>query len=81
MVSTGMTSGTAFQPPELFTFSKAEEWLRWIWRLERFRDASGLNEIGEKKQVSTLLYSMGTNKRKFCNVFDLLQRTWNCTQQ
>ena len=49
--------------------------------MERFRGASGLDEIEEKKQVSTLIYSMGTNERKFCDVFDLLRRTWNCTRQ
>ena len=59
MVSTGIASRSAFQPPELFTFSKPEGWPKWIRRFERFRDASGLDGKEEAKQISTLIYPMG----------------------
>ena len=42
--------------PELFPFSRPDEWLKWSRRFERFRLASGL---AEKVQVNTLIYSMG----------------------
>ncbi len=46
-------------PPEQFTFSRPQEWPKWIRRFERFRSASGLKEKGEEVQVNTLIYSMG----------------------
>lgn len=52
---------TAFtiQPPEAFTFSKPQEWEKWIRRFERFRLASNLNLSSEANQVNTLIYCMG----------------------
>ena len=45
--------------PEPFTFSRPEEWTKWIRRFERFRMASGLETKGQEAQVNTLIYSMG----------------------
>ena len=45
--------------PEPFTFSRPEEWGRWIRRFERFRVASGLSQKDGEVQVSTLIYAMG----------------------
>ena len=45
--------------PEPFTFSRPEEWVKWIRRFERFRVASGLAQRDEEVQVSTLIYAMG----------------------
>ena len=59
MISIDMAFRSAIQPQEPFTFSKPEEWPKWIRRFERFRDASGLDGKEEKKQISTLIYSMG----------------------
>ena len=53
------TSSYHVSPPEPFTFSRPEEWQKWIRRFERFRQASGLSEKGEATQISTLIYSMG----------------------
>ena len=47
------------QPPEPFTFTKPDEWLRWKKRFEQFRVASGLNNEAEERQVNTLLYCLG----------------------
>ena len=47
------------QPPEPFTFSRPEEWEKWIRRFEQFRQASGLDKKDEAIQISTLVYSMG----------------------
>ena len=46
-------------PPEPFTFSRLEEWTRWIRRFERFRMASGLDKKSTEAQANTLIYSMG----------------------
>ena len=59
MIFVDMASGSAFQSPDPLTYSKPEEWPKWIRRFERFRDASGLDDKEEKKQISTLNYSMG----------------------
>ena len=47
-------------PPEQFNFTQAEEWQRWIWRFERFRQASGLHEKDKEIQINTLFYNMGS---------------------
>ena len=46
-------------PPESFTFSKPEEWPKWIRRFGRFRVASGLDMKSDEMQINTLIYSMG----------------------
>ena len=45
--------------PEPFTFSRPEEWSKWIRRFERFRIASGLASREDDVQVNTLIYAMG----------------------
>ena len=71
MVPSNMASGSAFQPPELFTISKPEEWPRWIWRFKLFRDASGFDEKDKSKQISTLIYSMGEEAEDILQSFRL----------
>ena len=44
--------------PESFDFTKREEWLKWLRRFERFRQASGLAEKSEETQVNTPVYCM-----------------------
>lgn len=44
--------------PEKFTF-KADDWLKWIKRFERFRIASGLETQEDENQVNALIYVMG----------------------
>ena len=46
-------------PPKCFTFSRPEEWPKWIRRFQRFRVASGLSEKSSENQVNTLVYTMG----------------------
>ena len=46
-------------PPKSFNFANAEEWLNWIRRFERFRQAPGLSEKSSVNQVNTLIYTMG----------------------
>ena len=47
------------QPPTPFSFAKSEEWPKWKRRFEQYRQASGLVEKGEQRQVNTLLYCLG----------------------
>ena len=47
------------QPPTPFSFGKSEEWPKWKRRFEQYREAFGLAEKGEQRQVSTLLYCLG----------------------
>ena len=56
----GQTPTATFQvaTPEPFTFSRPDEWPKWIRRFERFRIASGLVSRDEEAQVNTLIYSM-----------------------
>ena len=46
-------------PPEPFDFKRPDEWQKWKRRFEQFREASGLSGEEDKKQINTLLYSMG----------------------
>ena len=46
-------------PPENFSFTRPEEWPKWIRRFERFRQASGLDAKSEESQINTLIYTMG----------------------
>ena len=47
-------------PPEPFTFSRPEEWPKWIKRFERFCLASDLHKKDGVSQVNTLIYTMGS---------------------
>ena len=42
-------------PPEPFTFTRPEEWQKWIRRFELFRKASGLELKQQEAQVNTLI--------------------------
>ena len=46
------------QPPTSFSFAKSDEWPKWKRRFEQYRQASGLVEKDEQRQVSTLLYCL-----------------------
>ncbi|KAJ8340446.1 hypothetical protein SKAU_G00350790 [Synaphobranchus kaupii] len=41
----------SIQPPEPFTFTKPQEWERWISRFERFRQASNLHTYPQANQI------------------------------
>ena len=58
-------------PPEQFPFTKPEEWPKWSRRFERFRIASGLVEKDDPVQISTLIYSMGSEADDILASFNL----------
>ena len=60
-------------PPENFTFSRPEEWIKWIRRFERFRQASGLAEKEEVSQIHTLIYTMGDEAEDILTSFRLTE--------
>ena len=47
------------QPPAPFCFHKTDEWPKWKRRFEQYRQASGLADKGDERQVSTFLYCLG----------------------
>ena len=47
------------QPPAPFCFQKTDEWPEWKRHFKQYRLASGLADLGEEQQVSTLLYCLG----------------------
>ena len=67
-----------------FLFAKSDEWPKWKRRFEQYRQASGLVDKEEQRQVSTLLYCLGLdaeevldttrisedNKKKYEKVID-----------
>ena len=56
-----ISSSATFQvsTPDPFSFSRPDEWPRWIRRFERFRIASGLAGKDDETQVNALIYTMG----------------------
>ena len=60
-------------PPEAFTFSRPEEWIKWIRRFERFRQASGLAEKEQVSQIHTLIYTMGDSAEDILSSFRLTE--------
>ena len=58
-------------PPEQFTFSRPQEWPRWIRRFERFKNATGLTTKEETVQVNTLIYTMGDEADDILRSFGL----------
>ena len=44
---------------EPFSFTKPDNWEKWIRRFDRFRMSTGLAEKSQSDQVNTLIYSMG----------------------
>ena len=55
------------QPPTSFSFTNGEEWPKWKRRFEQYRQASGLVETDEQRQVSTLLYCLGEEAEEVLN--------------
>ena len=47
------------QPPAPFCFQKTDEWPKWKRHFEQYRQASGLVDKGEERQVNTFLYCLG----------------------
>ena len=47
------------KPPESFDFKVPDDLSHWKRRFQQFREASGLSEDNEAKQINTLLYCMG----------------------
>ena len=47
------------KPPVPFDFKVPDAWPRWKRRFQQFRDASGLVDQSQSKQINTLLYCMG----------------------
>ena len=60
-------------PLENFTFSRPEEWTKWIRRFERFRQASGLAEKEQTSQIHTLIYTMGDEAEDVLTSFRLTE--------
>ena len=61
-------------PPKNFTFSKPEEWPKWIRRFQWFRVASGLGEKSSENQVNTLVYTMGDPADDILSSFGLTDK-------
>ena len=55
----GFMATLRLQPPAPFDFKTPDDWPRWRRRFAQFREASGLSEESDVKQVFTLLYCMG----------------------
>ena len=58
----GVRSGMAtyrLTPPAPFPFKSPDEWPQWKKHFEQFRTASGLAAEQDRKQVNTVLYTMG----------------------
>ena len=57
--------------PEGFNFDKPDQWPRWIRRFDRYREASGLAQQKDEKQIDTLIYSMGDKAEDILATFTL----------
>ena len=66
-----MAASFQVSAPKPFTFSRPDEWPKWIRRFERFRVASGLSEKDDKTQVNTLIYAMGDHADDILSSFSL----------
>ena len=67
-----MATGSSYQPPKRFTFSRPEGWPSWIKRFKRHRIASSLDLKDEERQeVSSLVYSMGEEAEDILESFRL----------
>ena len=61
----------AFKPPEKFNFHQPAGWPEWRERFLRFRVASKLNKEDGEIQVSSLIYSMGSDAERVFSQFNL----------
>lgn len=57
-------------PPQIFSF-QPHEWPSWKKRFERFRTCSGLESVTSKRQVNTLIYTMGDRAEEILTSFNL----------
>ena len=55
------------QPPAPFCFHKTDEWPKWKRRFDQYRQASGLVDKEDERQVSTLLYCLGDDTEDVLN--------------
>lgn len=61
----------AFKPPSNFPFDNPSAWPDWKQRFLRYRIASKLNKEEQIVQVSSLIYSMGSDAEKILAQFNL----------
>ena len=64
----------AFKPPEKFSFHQPAGWPEWRDRFLRFRVASKLNKEDGEIQVSSLIYSMGSDAERGFSQFNLSEK-------
>ena len=60
-------------PTEAFTFSRPEEWTKWIRRFERFQQASSLAEKEQVSQIHTLIHTVGDSEGDILSSFRLTE--------
>ena len=53
------------KPPDPLNFQTPDDWPLWIARFNQFREAAGLAEESNEKQVNTLHYCMGKGAYQF----------------
>ena len=70
-IATVMAQSFQVSPPDAFTFTKPNEWPKWIRRFERFRLVSALNEKPGAVQVNALIYAMGAEADDIMACFGL----------
>mgnify|MGYP001794945622 CR=1 FL=1 len=56
--------------PAKFSF-KADEWIKWVKRFDRFRIATGWDKKERETQVNTFIYSMGEEAEDVFVSFEL----------
>ena len=59
--------------PDSFDVHCPDDWPKWIWRFERFRQALGLVHKAEEKQVNALIYTMGDAADDILSLFGLTE--------
>ena len=66
------------QLPETFNFQNPDQWPRWKKRFEQYRIASGLSAADHLRQVSTLLYCLGSDTEDVLSFTDISEeaRKW-----
>ncbi|KAI4901672.1 hypothetical protein NFI96_008116 [Prochilodus magdalenae] len=58
-----------FNPPSEFKFDRPADWPEWKQRFSRYRLATKLNKDNGEIQVSSLIYSMGSEAEKIFSSF------------
>jgi hypothetical protein len=54
-----MAANITLKPPSNFDFRNPDEWPKWKRRFNQYLAATGLDQEGDVRKVSTLLYCMG----------------------